>query len=115
MKSEITQIISHASRITGGSRGPISIFFTTESHPWGYEVSSNEITAAHAAVAPEAHGRSVLVALLSNFGTGTLTFSETDNLLTGPGGRAIRFASARKLADGESFADPASAFSNLFD
>jgi hypothetical protein len=97
MKSAITQIISHASRNPDESRGPITIFFTTEAHPWGYEVSSNDITAARAAGTPEARGRSVLAELLSNFGTGTLTFSETDNLLTGTDGRAVRFASARKL------------------
>ena len=115
MKSKITQIVSHASRNPDGSRGPISIFFTTEAHPWGYEVSSHDITSARAVAAPEARGRSVLAKLLSCFVAGTLAFSETDNILSGADGRAVRFTSARKLADGEPFGGPASAFSNLFD
>ena len=51
---------------------------------------------------------------LLDFGVGTLTFSEADNILESPDGCSVTFTSVRKLADDESFAGPESAFSDVF-
>ena len=77
--SKITQIVSRSSRKEDGARGPLVVFFTTEDHPAGYEVTSGQIDSSYCEGESDANSVVLLAELIFRFGGGELEFVQEDN------------------------------------
>jgi hypothetical protein len=95
--SKITQIVSRSTRKVDGTRGPLAVFFMTEDHLAGYEVTDKEIDSCQSAHEPGAKAGDLLAELVFRLGGGELEFAQPGNRIRTLDGTAwVGFTSVQK-------------------
>jgi hypothetical protein len=103
--SKITQIVSRSSRNEDGTRGPLVVFFTTEDHIAGYEVTSGQINSSYSEGESDARSVVLLAELIFRFGAGELVFVQDDNRIRSVDQSVwVGFSTVQKLRKGEALA-----------
>ena len=98
--SKITQIVSRSSRTKDGTRGPLVVFFTTEDHLAGYEVTDKQIDSCHNEGESVADHVRLLAELVHLFGSGELEFiKESNRIQTLNGASWVGFSSVQRCQE----------------